>query len=1026
MSQIENAVQVAWNPTSDAQLKSQAFEFLNQLRADPAGRQACLTLFTRSPKASEVSRVVSLDVVNNAIQTQQLDDQSLAWFKENLQDYIRRTYAPGAAEQPDSAALQNKLTQTLTFLFLSLYKQGWESCIDDFLSLTGSQDGSRDNIAGVVLYLRILSSIHDEIADLMVSRTSNETKRNVELKDLLRARDVPKVAASWQQILTQWQGRNDAIIEMTLKVIGKWVSWIDISLIVNQDTLNLLFPLVGRTNPNGGEDKVRDAAIDTFTEIVAKKMKASDKIAMIQFLNLGEVVSQLIASPALHELRSTSNYDTDLAEAVAKLVNTVVADIVKVLEDTQAAPDTKSQAEQLLQTFLPLLLRFFSDEYDEICSTVIPSLTDLNTFLRKAQPLPPAYSAMLNPVLNAIIQKMRYDETSSWGNEDEQTDEAEFQELRKRLQNLQKSVAAIDQDLYVDILSNVVGNTFQTLEQQGGQMDWRDLDLALHEMYLFGELTLVNSGVYAKSQPSTVAAERLAVMMSKMVESGIASFSHPAIQLQYMEICVRYCSFFESHADYIPRVLEHFVTLVHHHHPRVRVRSWYLFHRFTKHLRAHVGNVAETVIQSIGDLLPIKAELPKEDDNDDMSSEDNDQSADTTFSGQLDLYETIGCISSTSSTPLEKQLIYARTIMDPLFSDLERHLGPAKSGDAQAKLQIHHIIMALGSLAHGFSDWTPGNASTASQAPVKEVTAEFSRAAEAILIALEALKSSFDVRNAARSSFSRLMGVMGVGMLPLLPRWIDGLLSQSSSKDEMAMFLRLLDQVVYGFKKDIYQVLDSLLTPLLQRVFAGLAEEVAGTDDDIQLAELRFQYLTFIQVILNNELASVLVSETNQAFFDPVILSVTTLAKTVANTTGALAASRLAFSIMAKMTDLWGGPNIARLGTQTVAASGPPQPAFPGFDTFLIERFHPVCWEVLRESQFRPGMDAQAKTVLNEIAGLEQVIYMKTGNMFVEHLQGSFFPSMGVDGSGFVTAMVENTDRKGLAGFLLKWLKGSG
>ncbi|PQE13174.1 exportin 1 protein [Rutstroemia sp. NJR-2017a BBW] len=244
--------------------------------------------------------------------------------------------------------------------------------------------------------------------------------------------------------------------------------------------------------------------------------------------------------------------------------------------------------------------------------------------------------------------------------------------------------------------------------------------------------------------------------------------------------------------------------------------------------------------------------------------------------------------------------------------------------------------MALGSLAHGFSDWTPGNASTASQAPVKEVTAEFSRAAEAILIALEALKSSFD------------------------------------------------------------------------------------------LAELRFQYLTFIQVILNNELASVLVSETNQAFFDPVILSVTTLAKTVANTTGALAASRLAFSIMAKMTDLWGGPNIARLGAQPVAASGPPQPAFPGFDTFLIERFHPVCWEVLRESQFRPGMDAQAKTVLNEIAGLEQVIYMKTGNMFVEHLQGSFFPSMGVDGSGFVTAMVENTDRKGLAGFLLKWLKGSG
>jgi exportin-T len=465
--------------------------------------------------------LVSLDVVNNAIQTQQLDAQTLNHIKESLLEYARRTYGSGNQDEVDPPSLQNKLTQTLTFLFIPLYKQGWESFLDDFLALTSLQNnGARDNITGIVLYLRILSSIHDEIADVMVTRTSAETKRNTELKDLFRARDVQKVASSWQEIITQWRDRNDAVVEMTLKIVAKWVSWIDISLIVNQDTLNLLFLLVGRTGTSNGEDKVRDAAIDTFTEIVAKKMKAADKIGMIIFLNLGEVVSQLIASPALNALRTTSSYDTDLAEAVAKLVNNVISDIVKVLEDGLVEAETRAQAEQLLQTFLPLLLRFFSDEYDEICSTVIPSLTDILTFLRKAQPLPPAYSAMLSPILNAIIQKMRYDETSSWGNENEQTDEAEFQELRKRLQVLQKGVAAVAQDLYVDILSNVVGNTFQTLDQQGGQMDWRDLDLALHEMYLFGELTVPNGGLYAKSQPSSVAAERLIIMMSKMVESG--------------------------------------------------------------------------------------------------------------------------------------------------------------------------------------------------------------------------------------------------------------------------------------------------------------------------------------------------------------------------------------------------------------------------------------------------------------------------------------------------------------------------
>jgi exportin-T len=989
--------------------------------------------------------MVSLDIVNHTIQTQQLDAQSLANVKELLLEYVRRTYGPGDVEQVDLPGIQNKLTQTLTFLFVSMYKQGWESFIDDFLALTNLQSGGRDNLGGVVLFLRILGSIHDEIGDVIISRTSAETKRNNELKDILRERDAQKVASAWQEILAQWIGQNDDVVELCLKSIGKWVSWTDISLVVNQTNLNFLFQLAGRTNPNRVEDKLRDTAIDTFTEIVGKKMKGPDKMNMISFLNLGEVVSQLIASPALNALRATSNYDTDLAEAVAKLVNNVVFDVVKVLDDGTTDTDTRARAEQLVQTFLPHLLRFFSDEYDEICSTVIPSLTDLLTFLRKAKPLPPTYSAMLSPILNAIIQKMRYDETSNWGHEDEQTDEAEFQELRKRLQILQKTVAAVDEDMYIEILSNVVGTIFQTYDQQGGQMDWRDLDLALHEMYLFGELAMVNGGIYAKRQPSGVAAERLIVMMSKMVESGkffalydtilrdvlnslgIPSFSHPAIQLQYMEICVRYCSFFETQNAFIPRVLEHFVALIHHNHIRVRTRSWYLFYRFVKQLRNQVGNVAETVIDSINDLLPIKAELPNDNGaDDDMSSDQSDHSADATFTGQLYLYEAIGCISSTSTNPIDKQILYARTIMDPLFSDIERHLPAAKSRDAQATLQVHHVIMALGSLSHGFSDWAPGHAASAHQAPTKEISQEFGRAAEAILIALESLRSSADIRTAARSSFTRLMGVLGIAMLPLLPRWIDSLLSHNSSKDEMAMFLRMLDQVVFGFKKDIYSVLDSLLTPLLQRVFAGLAEPVTGTDDEIQLAELQREYLTFIQLILNEGLGSVLVSESNQGFFEALITSVTTLARTVSHGTGNLSASRLAFSVLVKMADLWGGPNIATLSAQPRQASGPPSPAFPGFDRFLIERFHHICWEVLRDPQFRPVTDAQVRQVLNEISALEQMIYMKTGDMFIEHLQGQVFPAMGIDGTPYITAMTTSPDRRGLASYLAGFLKQRG
>ncbi|KJR88662.1 exportin-T [Sporothrix schenckii 1099-18] len=1057
--QIEQAIEIAWSPTSDTALKGQAFDYLHQLRSDPQAWQLCAALFTRSPRTSEVVRLVSLEIVNNAVQSQALDSNSLSFLKTTLLEYIQRTYGSGDPDtQVDPPALQNKLTQTLTYLFVYSYQEGWETFIDDFLALTTTPNGGGqpDNVAGVFLYLRMLSSVHDEIADVMMARQSADVKRNNNLKDLVRDRDMHKIARSWQELLMQYSNQNNQVLEMTLKIMGKWVSWIDISLVINQDMLSLLFPLIGRSNPGSGEDKVRDAAIDTVTDVVAKKMKPSDKIEMIGFLNLREVVSQLVASPPLNDFQKTPKYDTDLAEAVAKLVNTVVSDIVRVLDDSSVESDARARAEPLLHEFLPLLLRFFSDEYDEVCSTVIPALTDLLTFLRKVPNLPPAYRGMLAPILNAVVGKMRYDETSSWGGENEQTDEAEFQELRKWLQNLQKSVAAVDQDLYIDVLSNLIANTFQSLDQQGANMDWRDLDLALHELDLFGELTLPNQGLTAKSKASAAASERMVALMGKMMESGIAEFQHPAVLLQYMEICNRYCSFFESHHDYIPRALENFVRLTHHDHPRIRIRSWYLFHRVVKQLRSQVGNVAETIIQSISDLLPIRAEVPNDEADDDMSSDESDHSADALFNGQLYLYEAIGCVSSTNATPADKQALYARSVMEPLFSDMERNLRRAKAGDTQAILQIHHIIMALGTLAYGFSDYqvSPGAGSSSSNnnkpPPDEAISSEFSRAAEAILIALGELNSNSEIRAACRSAFSRLLGVMGAAVLPQLPQWIEGLLSQTSSKDEMAFFLRLLEQVVYNFKGQIYNVLNMLLTPLLQRVLGGLSEPISGTDDEIQLAELRREYLTFLQIILTNQLEGVLISEANQGFFETMISSVTALARIIGHSN--LIGSRLAFSVLARMTSVWGGPDVAVIrappgsnnnannnpssksaastttnsanqnnstntGEQSPALGSPPAPSIPGFDSFVIDRFHSTCWDVLRDSQFRPGKDAQSRQVLNEIAGLEQTIYIKTGDVFIQHLQSTLLTQLG-DGAEFLRNLTTSTDRRTFALYL--------
>lgn len=481
-------------------------------------------------------RHVSLDIVNNAIKAEHLGDQDLIFLRDNILAYMQSIYgAAGSSNvQLDPVSIQNKITQTVTNLFTALYANHWTSFFHDILNLTVTTGSiSRDNAAGVMFYLRILISVHDDIADVLLPRTAEEQRRDNNLKDLVRQRDTAMIASSWHEILGYWRSRNDAIVKLYLTTIGRWVTWTEISLAVNDSLLSLLFEYITSQQYSGGNGPLqerRDAAIEAFIDILSKKMSASDKLELVDVLKVNEAVTQLLGSRELAGMRNTANYDTDLAEAVAKLVNNVFCDIVRALDSPQSEDSVLQRGSTQLKTFLPHVLHFLSDEYDEICSTVIPCLTDLLTLLRKKGKLSSALasegSAMLPLILDVVVSKTKYDETSLWGQDDAQTDEAEFQELRKRLHVLQKAVAAVDENLYIEKIRNVVVSTFDKFQSQKGQLDWRDLELAMHEMELFGELGYRHGGLYSKTKPVTLAAEQLIGMMFKLVETGTFSYDH--------------------------------------------------------------------------------------------------------------------------------------------------------------------------------------------------------------------------------------------------------------------------------------------------------------------------------------------------------------------------------------------------------------------------------------------------------------------------------------------------------------------
>jgi exportin-T len=95
---------------------------------------------------------------------------------------------------------------------------------------------------------------------------------------------------------------------------------------------------------------------------------------------------------------------------------------------------------------------------------------------------------LLQALLQTIFKKLRYDDyddAQSTKHIDSE-EEAEFQDLRKRLLSFQDTIGTIDPDLYSQSISTLVMSTLQALNLGQGN-NWRDTEVALLEMHTFAE-----------------------------------------------------------------------------------------------------------------------------------------------------------------------------------------------------------------------------------------------------------------------------------------------------------------------------------------------------------------------------------------------------------------------------------------------------------------------------------------------------------------------------------------------------------
>ncbi|CAO3687198.1 unnamed protein product [Rhizopus stolonifer] len=897
----------------------------------------------KEPKCLPEAKFFALQVLENTLQNNfdSLDANAVEYIRNNMMQYLGREFVDNINANNEESFIRNKAAQSVTLLFIHVYPTIWPNFFKDMISLAKAPNGGSHEKAAD-FFVRLCISIDEEIARLDIPRTRDEVIRNTNIKDTMRLGDVQLLASFWFDLLQEFKSTNPNIAQLVLKNIGSYIAWMDISLVVNDQVMNVLYELLGN-------DNLRIPACECLADVISKGMLPLDKLNMIQMLNIVDILGRLDLS------------EPEFVEYVARLVNVLGTELCKIYTEVSLSAEGKGAAWSLIEQITPYLLKFLSNEYDDTSSAVFPFVNDMLYIFKKQKKQMQSFSQgqheFMASLLNVVILKLRYDDETEWGTDDEEPEEeALFFEMRKNLRIFAEHISAINEELYVGFIHSFVMDILNKYKA-GNDLDWRDVELCLYTLYCYGEALSKASMVFVDANDSL---SPLGSLVSEMLSSNISAYLHPSASMQFFENIARYYQFFDHRPDQLPQALSAFVDHRGLHNPlkQIRTRCWYLFQRFVKSLKPRMGPYVEHVLSSIGDLLAIQAEPVVETNTMDGMP----IPAASTFDSQLYLFETVGLLISLEGTEPMKQTEYLKIVLVPLVEGIQNSLSQP-SDDELFMLQLHHYIMAIGSVAKGYPSLNKPSEVT------EPWTVVFVQATEIILSALQAFNHILLIRDAVRYAFARLITCLGSQILPYLPSLINGLLTECEVT-ELVDFLPFIGLVAHKYKPMVEPIMDELLVPLVKRVFDFLNTAPSGTDEAVLLLELRKAYLNFITNLFNANLESVFISERNLAHLNTILQSVVHFAKDNGDPT----TQKMSFGVFLKMVNSWTNSN-------------------PGFDAFVYNELIPITFTVPTSAAFNLS-DGQSILVFGEITSIQKAMYMKQGGKFIEYMKTVYFPSI--------------------------------
>ncbi|XP_052084392.1 exportin-T-like isoform X2 [Mytilus californianus] len=919
------------NPISDPQLQRRALQYFEQLKSLESGWKLCAEAFVNgSYHGNDHVKFFCLQVIEHYLKTGY--NQAILDDHQNIKSFIARCLQlQGSEGTQDRSFIRNKIAQIISLAFVHDYPHRWPSFFTDLLQTVSPNHHSID------IYLRVLLAIDSDVVDREIVHTPEEFQRNTLIKDAMREQAVGQLAGTWYEILTTYETSNPEVVCMCLDVIGKFISWIDINLIANDKFVTVLLNFMTLT-------LIRESACDCITDILNKGMDPIVKTKLVEsFTNVLE--ERGILSPVEDE-------EGDFLAKLSKLVNAIGVNLIlawQKLLKTEDKENTEATL-QALESKVPLMFRFLSDEDDDVSGAVAQFSQEYIALLKQMKPLSQKQRENMEGLLYIVIKKMTYDESYDFEHEGEE--EAMFQEYRKQLKTIFNNLAALDAQLIIVTVHNILTQTLPNWER----MDQLETELAISLLYQLGEALPATQGQHFSGDLTK--ASVLQEMMRLLITSRVSCQGHMSVMLQFFETVVRYDKFFSVEPQHIPDVLMAFTDErgFRHRSAQVRSRASYLFSRFVKGVRSHIHNYVEEILQRIQDLLV-------------LNTPDNGYQHLLSSDDQLFLYETAGSLIVCSNLPSEKKQTLMKNLLSPIATKFESLLTKLVAETNQEKqlayAQSINTATALASrVSKGFSSQQ-----------TMQVCGCVDTFTDLLRLFLQAVNVPIHrqlIHTGVRQYLHRMVVCMEKEILPFVPVVLENLLKQPDAR-ELHDFLPLMNQMIMKFKSAISPFLQEVFMPLVSTIYQVLTtptdelDQVTANDKKM----LQRSYYLFICTIVCNDVLDVLKNQDMQNL-NQVLITFIQGAVDIPDPQS----QKMCFNILRKLVDSWGGND-----------------GMAGFVDFMYKSIIPACLMAPMKPSFDLN-DGQTSLALGECSNCLREIYGKRGDEMIQYLLSEYLPTL--------------------------------